>query len=939
MLIAGGLAAAPAAAQTTLTRVSVDSGGAQGNDISDRPSISADGRYVAFASRATNLMANDNNGSYDIFVKDLQTATVTRVSVKTDGTEMAGDSLSPSISADGRFVTFASSAALVPDDTNAPCAATGYTVQPTCPDIYVHDRTTGETTRVSVATAGTQADGESKTPSISADGRYVVFASSATTLVASDTNGKSDVFVRDRTTNTTTRVSVSTGGAQGDGDSFGPTMSDDGSVIAFVSKSTTLDTAPDTLGCSDAAGQCMRLYVRTVSSGVTARAAITEPPTYDRPNASAVVASGTDGASPVMSRDGKTIAFELISAFGPIPRNGLSPVAYDLSVYTLANQHTRLVDVSTTQAGNPSRFFVAAALDAVGHTVAWCFDEPSATNASYLMYRDLVTGGGGRVPQNNALASMSCGSIALSGNGTQVAFATDNATLVSGDTNNALDVFVLDRDPDHDGIPSEWETLFGLNPNNPIDAAQDPDGDGKTNLQEYLAGTHPLGTLKRYLAEGAHNQFFSTIIHIYNPSEIAALIELHYLGDSGVVGTDLVSVGPHEMTNVVNPPNAPDASFSTVVESNQLIAVERTMTWAGGGLGSGYGSSAETAILNPATTWYFAEGATHGAFDLFYLLQNPNDTDAMVTITYLLPAGQAPIVLTYQVAANSRRTIWVDQEPGLGATDVSAKIDSTLPIFAERSMYLSTPNQPFAGGTSGAGIAVPATQWFVAEGATGGFFDLFYLIGNPSTQDASVTVSYLLPDGTTFDKVYPVAAQSRLTIGVDGEDPRLAGTSVSARITSTNSVPIVVERSMWWPSPNWYEGSLTAATTDTSGAWALAGGYVDAVHPEDDTYLLVANPSATATNVRFQLVGLLPGLLRPGESSPRCDQTVQVAAQSRYTTGIKALCGGVFSLLGVSVGGTITSDAANIVIERSTYWSTPDQFWAAGASTLLTKLQ
>ena len=149
-------------------------------------------------------------------------------------------------------------------------------------------------------------------------------------------------------------------------------------------------------------------------------------------------------------------------------------------------------------------------------------------------------------------------------------------------------------------------------------------------------------------------------------------------------------------------------------------------------MGAGYGSHAERAISGPASTWYFAEGATHGAFDLFYLLQNPGATAATATITYLLPAPRAPIVRAYTLLPNSRRTIYVDEEPGLGATDVSARIDADRPIFAERAMYMSTGGQPFAGGTASAGITAPALQWFIAEGATGAFFDLFILIGNPS---------------------------------------------------------------------------------------------------------------------------------------------------------------------------------------------------------------
>ncbi len=128
------------------------------------------------------------------------------------------------------------------------------------------------------------------------------------------------------------------------------------------------------------------------------------------------------------------------------------------------------------------------------------------------------------------------------------------------------------------------------------------------------------------------------------------------------------------------------------------------MTWDS----TGYGSSAETAIEAPSTTWYLAEGSTGGAFDLFYLLENPGITPANVTVNYLRPAPLAPVVKTYVVAPASRRIIWVDQQgPELAQTDLSAKITSDQPILVERSMYFSTPSQPFAAGHEGAAVSAP----------------------------------------------------------------------------------------------------------------------------------------------------------------------------------------------------------------------------------------
>jgi len=169
------------------TRVSVDSSGAQGNNNSEYPAISADGRFVAFMSLATNLVAGDTNGVMDVFVHDRGTGQTTRVSVASGGAQGNGTSAVPAISADGRFVAFYSYANnLVPGDTNRRS------------DVFIHDRGTGQTTRVSVASGEAQANDSSEYPAISADGRFVAFESYADNLVAGDTNGVDDIFVRDR---------------------------------------------------------------------------------------------------------------------------------------------------------------------------------------------------------------------------------------------------------------------------------------------------------------------------------------------------------------------------------------------------------------------------------------------------------------------------------------------------------------------------------------------------------------------------------------------------------------------------------------------------------------------------------------------------------------------------------------------------------------------
>jgi hypothetical protein len=165
----------------------VGSSGNEGNGNSLRAAISADGRYVAFMSWASNLVPGDTNGSADVFVHDLQTGATTRLSVDSDGNQGNGDSWNPAISADGRYVAFQSWASnLVPGDTNGSA------------DVFVHDLQTGATTRLSVDSSGNEGNDESYDPAVSADGRYVAFESLASNLVPGDTNDEWDIFVHDR---------------------------------------------------------------------------------------------------------------------------------------------------------------------------------------------------------------------------------------------------------------------------------------------------------------------------------------------------------------------------------------------------------------------------------------------------------------------------------------------------------------------------------------------------------------------------------------------------------------------------------------------------------------------------------------------------------------------------------------------------------------------
>jgi Tol biopolymer transport system component len=209
--------------------VSVSSEKEQANGNSSYPKISADGRYVVFESLASNLVTRDTNGLSDVFVHDRWTETTTRVSVSSWGEQGNSASVLPSISQDGRYVSFDSFASnLVSVDTN------------NRDDIFMHDRLYATTALITLSSTGEQANGTSFLSSMSADGRYVVFESYASNLVPLDTNDTLDVFLRDVLRETTRLVSQSSLGIQGRFDSGAPALSADGRFAAFTADADNL---------------------------------------------------------------------------------------------------------------------------------------------------------------------------------------------------------------------------------------------------------------------------------------------------------------------------------------------------------------------------------------------------------------------------------------------------------------------------------------------------------------------------------------------------------------------------------------------------------------------------------------------------------------------------------------------------------------------------
>lgn len=249
------------------------------------PEISGDGRYVGYWTLEADV-PEDTNGVHDVYVYDRRTKVKQRVSVATGGAQSAVEEteFSLAFSDDGRLVAFASRKPdLVPGDMNATT------------DVFLHDRLTGETSRVSTGLAGLEADGHSGQPSLSANGRYVAFSSTASNLVVGDTNATGDVFIRDRQLGTTTRVSIASGGTQGNGSSSAPSISADGSAVAFTSIASNF--IPDDLNA------VWDVFVRNVGAARTTRVSI-------GPDGEEITDDCELGSGPgVISGDGRIVAF------------------------------------------------------------------------------------------------------------------------------------------------------------------------------------------------------------------------------------------------------------------------------------------------------------------------------------------------------------------------------------------------------------------------------------------------------------------------------------------------------------------------------------------------------------------------------------------------------------------------------------------------------
>ena len=450
------------------------------------------------------------------------------------------------------------------------------------------------------------------------------------------------------------------------------------------------------------------------------------------------------------------------------------------------------------------------------------------------------------------------------------------------------------------------------------DMTADTDGDGVINAGEYATGTDPNIPNTWMLAEGATGNFNARLA-LTNPSTDKAEITVKFLleGKAPVIRQYTVPGFSRRTVRMNEVPGVDWNSVSTEVTTQRGgVIVERTMTW--NGVDKTESAHTGKGIARPSTTWYFAEGDAR-TFDTYLLLANGHATDVTVDVEYLLDSGQT-VRESYVVTANRRRTVYTNNVPGLYGASFAMTVRASQPIHAERAMYFSTTSTFYKGGHDSSGAEEPSTTWFIAEGHTGPMFSLYLLLSNPNPAASVATVRYLTPSGTVITRSYTLAPTSRNTVFVN-QIAGLGYTDVSASITST--LPIVAERSMYWPGTawaDWNEGHNSLGLSKIGTRWGLAEGETGGVH-NAISYILLANPGSQDASVTITILrdnGLPPIIV---------SRTVK--ANSRLTMNsleVPLASGETFGALVESTNGV------PIAVERSVYWDGAGKSWIAGTN-------
>ncbi|WP_221030636.1 beta strand repeat-containing protein [Actomonas aquatica] len=763
---------------STIRRLNVSEQGAEGNGASQYPFISANANRVAFSSEATNLVLGDTNGFSDIYVVTTFTGAISRVSLSSTGTQANGSSFRPALSQDGRYVVFESSATnLVTGGT-----ATGVT------HIFLRDTQTGTTELISVDGSGAAGNDDSTQARVSADGRYVVFASDASNLVAGDANGTRDIFVRDRTAGTTTRVSVATGGTEANGFSRSPSLTSDGGMVAFSSAASNL-VAGDTNGIPD-------IFVHTVATGVTTRVSISSAGAQASDPSSANFQLGS--INPSISATGRFVAFA-----------------------SLANNLTDGDAVGQYQGTDSNR-----SLDIFVHdrdvTATGTFDTPGNI-ATEMVSRNRFGYQTLRVLGEPSTAASDIFP-AISSDGRWVAFPSDaegNSGLAHGatnrtspDTNDYRDVFLHDRRINALPNPGNDPTVSITAPINGGSVAI-----GST-VSVVASASAPAGTVAsvEFFVNGSSIGTVTQAPYSVNWSPtVAATYTLSALvidsfGNRGVSGTISVTVSttsPATPSVTVTSPSA-----GAVLPVNTSTTINATASDSDGTIAS-VEFFANGQSLGIDTNFPYSIAWTPQATGSFAITAEATDDGGNTSVSAIVLAtvtgGGAPSATLTAPGAGSSFVVGTTIPLSATASAVSPASVQSVRFLANGQPILVDAGEPYVGSWTPVASGVYALTVEVTDS-----------LGNVSTS-ASTSVSIIANGAPTVALTSPVSGTS----AQQGTPLALTATALDldglvANVTFlVNGVPVGTAAAMpytaVWTPPGPGNYSVVARATDNSG--------------------------------------------------------------------------------------------------------------------------
>ncbi|HEY5526701.1 MAG TPA: DUF5719 family protein, partial [Candidatus Anoxymicrobiaceae bacterium] len=399
-----------------------------------------------------------------------------------------------------------------------------------------------------------------------------------------------------------------------------------------------------------------------------------------------------------------------------------------------------------------------------------------------------------------------------------------------------------------------------------------------------------------YLAEGSSDYGFDTYVTIENPNSTEVTAQVTYMTKDGSKQRPDLKLPAYSQT-VINPRadvGATDFSTKVTCKEGKTISVDRRMIWAAPGAPSSEGH-ASTGVASPAKTWYLPEGSSKWGFETWLLVQNPNDKDAAVKITYMIE-GENPVVVDKTVKAKSRSSFSMAAD--IGQKDASIKVESSIPVIPERSMYRNSRRE----GHDSIGTTMPAYDYYLAEGTTDWGFTTYVLVQNPNTKPATVNITYMTDKGPVQQAPFTMDPSSRKTIRVNDILP---AKDLSVKVHG--SLPIIAERSMYW-------GAGTAMGEACHDSIGMDSPHMTFYLPDGETYngtetwTLVQNPNASAVKVQI-------GYLSPtGKGNVFLEETIPANSRKTFSMGDK-MPNGRAAIMVKSL-----QTGKPIMVERAMYW-------------------